>query len=140
MAQGPRTPRQLSDEELLALFNDDAADLSLLTPGEHPRLLTLTEHDEPAAAPPDAAGIARRVTRGFAQTVLPSTEWRDYIEGPPYAARHPIESAKLLSGAGGGGRTETRPRARAKVAAPRWLATRWRFPKRSAMPPRRHSR
>lgn len=40
-----------------------------------------------------------RVAQTFAESILPSTTPSDYWQGPAYALRHPIESAKLLGGA-----------------------------------------
>lgn len=48
------------------------------------------------APPPQTVG---RFLGQAAKAVLPSTTLSDYWEGPAYALRHPIESAKLLGGA-----------------------------------------
>lgn len=53
----------------------------------------------PPAPPPSADSMLRNVVGNAAQTLLPSTTPRDYIEGPLYAMQHPIESAKLVGGA-----------------------------------------
>lgn len=42
---------------------------------------------------------AARFGEGFVRNILPSTTASDYIEGPKYAAQHPIESIKLLASA-----------------------------------------
>lgn len=44
-------------------------------------------------------GALARFGKSLASTVLPSDTPSDYIQGPLYAAQHPIESAKLLGGA-----------------------------------------
>lgn len=59
-----------------------------------------TPAQQPQAAPPaPQPGSVRRFLGNLAQTVLPSTTASDYIDGPLYALRHPIESAKLVGGA-----------------------------------------
>jgi hypothetical protein len=56
----------------------------------------------PAQAPsdaPDLGGAVGRFAGGLASSLLPSTTASDYIEGPLYALRHPIDSLGLVLGA-----------------------------------------
>lgn len=52
---GQAEPRPLTDDELTAIFQDDRADLSLLTDEEQARLLKLTDQQPPSTPPPAAA-------------------------------------------------------------------------------------
>jgi hypothetical protein len=45
---------------------------------------------------PEQQGALSRFGSGLARTVLPSTTPSDYLEGPVYAAKHPLDSLKLL--------------------------------------------
>lgn len=58
------------------------------------------------SAPVERPGAFSRFASGVAQTVLPSTTAGDYIEGPLYAARHPLESISLLLDAIKGSHTD----------------------------------
>ena len=53
----------------------------------------------PAPAPADQRGAIARFFSNAAQNVLPSTTPSDYMQGPVYALRHPVDSAKLYAGA-----------------------------------------
>jgi hypothetical protein len=54
---------------------------------------------QPAAPAPEQPGAVRRFLGGAAQMLLPSTTPSDYIKGPMYVARHPLDSLGLLAGA-----------------------------------------
>lgn len=53
----------------------------------------------PITPEPKSASPFRSLLSGIAETALPSTTASDYIAGPAYAMRHPIDSAKMLFGA-----------------------------------------
>lgn len=59
-------PRQLSDQELLSLFHDERADLSLLSSEEQGRLLQLTE---PTAKTPASMSVFDQVVEGGKEVV-----------------------------------------------------------------------
>ncbi len=58
----------------------------------------IAERSKPAPKPeaPKQDSALSRFGSSFARNVLPSTTPSDYIEGPLYAAQHPIDSAGLL--------------------------------------------
>lgn len=58
----------------------------------------ITAKPEDFTDKPEGSALGRFFT-GVARTVLPSTTPSDYIEGPIYAATHPLESAGLLGSA-----------------------------------------
>lgn len=80
-------PQSFSDAELLKLYHEPTADLSLLNQDELSRLDHLT-----SVAPPEQSSAVKR----FFTPLLPSTARSDYWQGPMYAARHPLDSASLL--------------------------------------------
>ncbi len=51
-----------------------------------------------AAQPTAEPGAASRFISGVARTSLPSTTAADYLAGPAYALRHPLDAAGLLAG------------------------------------------
>ena len=62
----PQQLRALSDDELRAIFNDDRADLSLLTDDEQQRLLTLTDDQ---AQPPETDDLGNPVFKSSTSDV-----------------------------------------------------------------------
>ena len=60
-------------------------------------LMGATEPAEPEQ-PPVREGALKRYGQSFARNVLPSTTPSDYIEGPMYAAQHPVDSMGLILG------------------------------------------
>jgi hypothetical protein len=84
--------RALSDEELLQLFHDQRADLSLLHPEEQQRLVKLTEAPPAQTAPkwyePGGDTILDNI-RSLA--TLPGKAWQ-------FVSQHPVESAAMAGG------------------------------------------
>jgi hypothetical protein len=72
--------------------------------------------------PVEVKGKAQRFGESFVRNVLPSTRAADYVEGPIYAAQHPIDSISLvlkaLWDAHAGQATQARESARRALAEP----------------------
>lgn len=52
--------------------------------------------DPNAGTTPEVKGKAQRFGESFVRNVLPSTRAADYIEGPMYAAQHPLDALGLI--------------------------------------------
>lgn len=52
--------------------------------------------DPNAGTTPEVKSRAQRFGEGFVRNILPSTRAADYIEGPKYAAQHPVDSISLV--------------------------------------------
>lgn len=86
-------------------------------PKSGPNQVTAKPEDFTEKPPPQTLG---RFIGSTVKSLLPSTTLSDYVEGPLYAARHPIDSAKLISSAMYGGSADQG--AKAKEAAGRIMS------------------
>src|SRR5574337_1466324 len=75
-------------------------EFSKLAPLARMKVLGVIEYGKPAASEGQkpAYGFTGGI-KGLTEMLLPSTKLSDYLKGPAYAAAHPVESAKLLTGA-----------------------------------------
>lgn len=74
---------------------DQAIDPRWQPVDEQPDFRTSNERDA-QGNPVVRDGAVSRFVSNYAQNVLPSTNPSDYIEGPKYAAQHPVDSISLI--------------------------------------------